>query len=256
MSACFRALVSGCIMINGGPVRCAPTDTSFSKSICPGDTFYTGNHGYTLAGNYADTLSGAGGCDSIIHLSLTVNPLPAVTLCWDSMMKFGGFQQVNGNGDTTLLIGCGFGIGKYVALHGGHPGGGFFSGYAVTNDSINTQLLGGPDTIYYTYTDNHGCSATAFDTVQVFVCGGINPVNYSNPFSLYPNPANTFTMIDFDASFTGALLQVNDITGRQLLQIKLTSSPQQLQLTNLPAGLYAVVLNAEEKAITRLLVKE
>ncbi len=169
-----------------GIIRCAPSDTAFTQSICIGDTFYVSNHAYTQPGNYTDTLQGIGGCDSIVYLSLVVNPLPVVTLAWDSMMKYGGFQLVNGAGDTTLLINCGFGIGNRVALHGGHPGGGVYSGYVVQSDSITTQLANGTDTIFYTYTDTNGCSATASDTVEVFICGGINPVDLNKLFTLIP----------------------------------------------------------------------
>lgn len=49
-------------------------------TICSGDTVFIGNKAYTASGNYTDTLTTIGGCDSIINLSLTVLPADTVLL--------------------------------------------------------------------------------------------------------------------------------------------------------------------------------
>jgi gliding motility-associated-like protein len=49
-----------------------PPVTDTTSIICAGDTFFVGNKAYTASGSYADTIPSFGGCDSIIHLMLTV----------------------------------------------------------------------------------------------------------------------------------------------------------------------------------------
>ncbi len=59
--------------------------TTLYDTICPGASVSFGGHQLTAAGTYSDTLASAGGCDSIISLTLTVRPvnylLIADTIC-------------------------------------------------------------------------------------------------------------------------------------------------------------------------------
>jgi hypothetical protein len=50
--------------------------TSLNQSICQGSSFTFNGQTLTAAGTYKDTLTSATGCDSVITLNLTVNPLP------------------------------------------------------------------------------------------------------------------------------------------------------------------------------------
>ncbi len=59
----------------------APPDTTrITRQICQGDTAYIGTFPYTATGTYLRTLRGAGGCDSIVQLNLTVHPLSVTSL--------------------------------------------------------------------------------------------------------------------------------------------------------------------------------
>jgi photosystem II stability/assembly factor-like uncharacterized protein len=80
---------------------------------------------------------------------------------------------------------------------------------------------------------------------------GLNPV-----FHIYPNPAVNYAILDFDAAYTGATIFVKDITGRQVLQTQLTTSPQQLPTGSLTPGVYMVMLYKDGQVGARLLVKE
>ncbi|MFZ4400736.1 MAG: gliding motility-associated C-terminal domain-containing protein [Bacteroidales bacterium] len=62
----------------------AVKQTSIYPEICQGETFTTGNHIYSIAGNYKDTLLTYTGCDSIVNTFLTVTPFPAFDLGNDS----------------------------------------------------------------------------------------------------------------------------------------------------------------------------
>jgi uncharacterized repeat protein (TIGR01451 family) len=55
--------------------NCTATYASLVDTICNGDTVYVGTHAHYSSGTYVDTLTNVGGCDSIINLALTVNPV-------------------------------------------------------------------------------------------------------------------------------------------------------------------------------------
>ena len=99
---------------------------------------------------------------------------------------------------------------------------------------------------------------TAWDTINLCQTWGygISPINPNTHFTLYPNPADDYVMIDFDAAHTGSTIFVKDITGRELIQTKLSASPQQIPTGNLPPGVYLVTLYNNGEVGARLLVKE
>lgn len=57
-----------------------PNSTSISTSICTGDTYFFNGQTLSVAGQYSVTIPSVFGCDSIVQLTLTVNPLPVVTV--------------------------------------------------------------------------------------------------------------------------------------------------------------------------------
>jgi len=153
-------------------------------------------------------------------------------LNWDSMVILERFQVFAG--DTVKCTG-------FVApLAGGIPPGGTYSGRGVVNDTL-FPTDHGPDTITYTIT-GEGCPSSASDIVFLNICEGIPNINPQNLFSLYPQPAEDYTTINFDPAYTGALIVVNDVTGRRVLSMLLTDSPQQLPTDKLRTGVYTVVL--------------
>ncbi len=70
--------------------------TFIEKAICRGERITVGNNTYTQAGNYIDTLQTSKGCDSIVHLQLTVNPTPTIEAVVDTnLVKKGTQVQLN-----------------------------------------------------------------------------------------------------------------------------------------------------------------
>ena len=55
--------------ISGGS---APINQNMAAEICQGETYHRGNQSFTAAGNYTFTLPGGSGCDTLVHLQLTV----------------------------------------------------------------------------------------------------------------------------------------------------------------------------------------
>ena len=57
-----------------------PSSSSISASICAGDTYDFNGQSLSVSGQYSLTIPSVFGCDSIVQLTLTVNPLPVVTV--------------------------------------------------------------------------------------------------------------------------------------------------------------------------------
>jgi hypothetical protein len=73
--------------------------------------------------------------------------------------------------------------------------------------------------------------------------------------SVYPNPAGDYVMLDFDPACAGGIIILEDITGRKILQTRLTTSPRQLPVADLPPGVYVLSLVVNGQVGTRLMIK-
>jgi len=90
--------------------------SAISRTICEGTSYVFGGMATTTSGNYIDSLRNVNGCDSVVTLSLTVNPLPVPTISGNSSFCQGSYTQLTsssptGNlwstGDTTRFINIG-----------------------------------------------------------------------------------------------------------------------------------------------------
>ncbi|MGB1296187.1 MAG: PA domain-containing protein [Flavobacteriales bacterium] len=89
------------------------SSTPLTESICEGENFIVGSSTYTSSGNYTNTLSNMYGCDSVVTLSLIVNPTSSTplteTICeGDSFIVGSSTYTTTGNYTNTLsnMYGC------------------------------------------------------------------------------------------------------------------------------------------------------
>ena len=79
--------------------------TTLSETICAGDSFPFGGQTLTMAGTYQDLQTGAAGCDSMITLTLSVNPVADTTInasiCTGATYDVGG-QSFSASGTYTI----------------------------------------------------------------------------------------------------------------------------------------------------------
>ena len=90
------------------------------ETICSGDTYDWRGRTLTAAGNYYDTLSGMGGCDSLLALHLIVTPPPKYTL-FDTLCKGGTYtwrgRTLNEEGEYIDTLSDANGCDSLLALH-------------------------------------------------------------------------------------------------------------------------------------------
>ncbi len=96
------------------------TTTNLSRIICQGESVTIGNQTFSTAGNYAVTLQSAQGCDSIINLSLVVNPTKTTglnyTVCTGTIITIGG-QQFSATGNYSVTLRTSSGCDSIVNLN-------------------------------------------------------------------------------------------------------------------------------------------
>jgi hypothetical protein len=124
------------------PCTGSATSSSTSVSACSSYRWPTKAVNYTTSGIYKDTLTNVAGCDSIITLNLTINPLPSVSLSNNN-----GTNLTCANSSTTVTAS---GASTYAWTG---TGGFTASTAAATISAMGTYLVTG--------TSSAGCTATA-----------------------------------------------------------------------------------------------
>ncbi len=170
-----------------------PAYDTIAKSICEGDTLYIGNTAYTNSGNYFDTLINNSGCDSIVSLIVTVNPLPSVTIAPPCGQT--------GTGPYFCEV--------YAELSAAET---YSDSVTWTlNEGLIDTINSGTLTLYYGNQDSlpgttvavpanqpqvvcitayNACGTiTTCDTLTILV-GGIEQITDNNAISIYPNPTS------------------------------------------------------------------
>lgn len=179
--------------------------------------------GYTVVYTATDSAGNASTCS----FTITVNPNPTVTV------SFG--NQANVCVDDGAFT-----------LAGGSPAGGSWSGNGVNAGVFSPSVAGtGAQTITYQYVDVNGCSGTATGTINVNACVGINESGLQ-VFSMYPNPASGSFWF---TSAENGTLEVTDMNGKLLQRERISSSDQEIKLSNIAPGMYLVRFVTEKGTI-------
>lgn len=170
------------------------------------------------AGNYTISFvaTDASGNTDTCSFTVTVHPNPVVTL------------------NLTMPATVCAADANYT-LSGESPAGGSWNGNGVTGSTFDPSAAGnGIQSIMYYYTDTNGCVGSAFDTVTVSPCVGIDEKG-ATAFELFPNPASGSFWFSSDKNGTLELLNVN---GQVVLTQTITASRQEINVANVAEGVY------------------
>jgi hypothetical protein len=160
----------------------------------------------------------SGGNSSPVTETITVNPLPTVSLL--------NFSAVCLNEPA-------------FSLSGGSPSGGTYSGSGVSNNSFSPSTAGvGVQTITYSVTQN-GCSNSANSTIQVDACSGILETN-SESLLAYPNPTNGLLKIKGKDLMNYSNVDLIDISGKVVGTFAVNNNPMIIDLSSQSSGYYSV----------------
>ncbi len=194
----------------------SPNSSSETVTACGSYTWSANSTTYNTSGTYTETLTNVAGCDSIVTLNLTVNPismtsLPQELVCvGDSALIFGQYESVDGIYYDTLqtTLGCdsilsielvllpGYSISQTVVAS---------SGDTVTFPDGSWQVIL-TDSITYnsSFTTVNGCDSTIQTLVLIRadsppngICGGalnFDGINDKVDAGMLSHPNNQFTV--------------------------------------------------------------
>jgi hypothetical protein len=230
------------VTVNAAPVVSANTTAS---AICAGNSVTLSGGGaasYAWTGSVTDnvpfnpaatdtyTVTGidGNGCSGSTTITITVNPLPTLSVSF--------FM------DTVCLTG------GLVTLSGESPSGGIWSGTGVSGNMFDPMVPGvGWTTINYSYTDGNSCTNSITDSLNVDVCSGIAASTLAANVSIYPNPNDgTFTML-FNSTFSDLVITITDMQGRVIYSSvennAFTGYVKHISLENESPGMYLLYIN-------------
>jgi gliding motility-associated-like protein len=190
--------------------------TPQNAAICQGDSILLGGMYQTLAGVYADTLTGSLGCDSIVATTLTINPIittpQSAAICQgDSILLGGVYQTLAGVYADTLTgsLGC--------------------DSIVVTTLSINPPLSATPNAVApICLGDVLSLTATPSGngTITWYIdAAGLNPIGTGSPFSPAITSTGVYTYYVNEAGIcASALTPVTVVVGGVFASIGATPS--------------------------------
>jgi len=186
----------------------------------------------TTGGTISVVAENACGNSSPQTLSVSVNPLPVVTLS-----------------ESTDTL-CEYA--SALTLSGGSPSGGIYSGSGVTAGTFNPSQSGlGDITITYTYTDANSCSNQATDVINVDQCAGFYDLNLANNIGIYPNPTNGLMTVELPENLIGLQVCVYNLFGEVLMTQSDVVGSAQFDLSHLTSGMYLIQINLTNETIVK-----
>ena len=150
------------------------TSSNIHAAICAGGSYYFNGQNLTSAGSYSETLTGSNGCDSVVNLTLTINPFVtsaiSAGICQNSSYDFNGqFLTVSGvyRDTLTALGGCDSIVTLTLTVNQPTAS---TTGASICVGStylFNGQHLSQTGTYFASLTGSNGCDSVATLNLQV-----------------------------------------------------------------------------------------
>jgi hypothetical protein len=204
------------------------TDTLYAKN-CKPMVSPSGKYEYSQTGLYFDTLSTQFGCDSIIQVFFTYDPIDT------SISKTENFITANGNETRFQWLDC-------------------ENNYMPIPNEVGKVFAPNKTGAYAVEIKKKTCT----DTSRCVNLTIINDNNISeNVFSVYPNPTTDYLIIESEEVLTNVSIRITDMAGRLLIKESISENSYKLLMPlNLPSGTYQLHLSNENSPPFTTLIKK
>ena len=246
--------VNGCdsivtLTLNVNPIF----NTELSATICEGSVYAENNFNVSEAGVYTQTLTSVNGCDSIVTITLNVNPIfnteLSATICEGQVYTENNFNVSEAGVYTQTLTsvnGCDSIVTLTVSVNPTFD--------TTINATINTgetyAEFGFNESEAGTYVQNlqteFGCDSTI--TLVLSVNSSLLDIEQTE-ITFYPNPTNS------KITFSQAIekVEVIDLTGKAIFTF---TNAKTINIESLPAGAYYLRLTNKEKTSLQKVIKQ
>ncbi len=202
---------------------CSNTTNSISPTVCGTYTVPSGDETYTSSGTYMDTIPNSTGCDSILTINLTVNPLPIFNITGNTSFCFW---------DSTLLTGPNNGASYQW----------FLSNFAILGATNNTYYASAGGNYQLQMTNSNGCSNLSTNTININVnplptvslgaditqCGGTATLDAQNAGSMYmwSDASTTQTItVNSTGNYSVVVTDVNGCSNSDTISVTINAVP-------------------------------
>ena len=230
--------------------------TTLSAAICEGSAYTENGFNASEAGTYTQNLQTVNGCDSIVTLNLTINPVAdttiAAAICEGEIYYENGFMASREGTHTQILQtenGCdsvvtlnltvypAYQMGIGAVIHEGETYEEY--GFDVNEEGTYTQIL---QTV-------NGCDSII--TLNV-VLSSLDEVEANDiKVNVYPNPANSYTVLEVHGLKEETSIYLFDIQGRKIKEYSMKAGQEilRIDLGDLPKGVYTIMLGNTTKKL-------
>lgn len=242
---------------------------------------YTWINGITYSANNntaTDTLVNSVGCDSIVSLDFN---LLSATSATDQILACGPYTWIDGityisnnNSATDTLVnaaGCDSIVTLDLIIHTTNVGvtstdptitaNAAFGSYRWLDCNNNYALISGATAQVYTATANgsYAVEVVELGCVDTSICVTISTVgkeafNFNTEVLIYPNPADDFVELTNLWQDGEKRITILSSTGQELLVKKSSASEVMLDVSQLPAGIYVVVISSPKTTYSQELI--
>ncbi|MEO8149242.1 MAG: SBBP repeat-containing protein [Bacteroidia bacterium] len=237
------------------------TSSASSQNItaCDNYTSPSGNYNWASSGTYMDTIPNALGCDSIITISLTINPLPVAlyTLYPDTITPHNWFALNQCTGTPPL---------SYVWNWGDSS--------AVSTGATPSHVYA--DSGYYnicvTVTDGNGCVNTYCDSSTYIYKGtgnsmitlnvvtqlpnGIDDMDGNSSITISPNPVSDVLTVSLKKPLpANSIITLSDMQGRVVKEEKIAQTNTgviPINVSALSRGVYLLKMDGVVKRFVKM----
>jgi len=196
-----------------------------SAEICKGETYEFAGETLNSSGVYSETYQIAGGCDSIVTLTLAVNQVNV-----DFTQNFNILSASNSNADTYQWLNC---------------------------DNNNYSVISGANNQDYEVitTGYYAVEVTENSCVDTSNCNFVVITNIENEsannITIYPNP--TTGKITVKGNNIQAI-EINSINGQNIKSIYNKNNFSDIDLTDYPKGIYIIKIIVQDKIIIEKII--
>ncbi len=208
-------------------------DTAITATSCVSYTDPTGIT-YTSSGNYTYSFPMSNGCDSTIHVQLTIDTVDTRVNQTGTMVTMNLLTALANNA-SYLWLDCGNG---YAAISGATS-----AAYTATsNGSYAVAIM------------QNGCA----DTSDCYTVAGIGLKDPAvvQELKILPNPSHGVFVVDLGAIAQHCTIELWDVMGRRIWVKQAENSQRIAVQAKLNPGIYLVKVQADGKNTTRRLVLE